>query len=609
MDRSYFREIDVARRLWPFTRRYVAMVAVTVALGVGTAIAEAAGIILFIPLFRELSAQRSGPGGANPLAQTFGTVFDALPDDRRIWIICACIFATVAVKAVLTFGYGIAERWLHARVNHDLRAAVFRQLLGVGYGYIQRSRSGMLFSTLTTDCARAGDASALLVKLLVTEFMIAAYVLLLLVISWKLTLVVAAGIVLISWVVVLLVRRTKALGRLLRRADAALSHRMVQGLNGIRVIREFGRETEEEARFEEGSRHVSRLLLKISLLSNTAAPVYDLLVMALMIGILVFSARTPGELPSLVAFILLLYRIQPMYKQLAGTRLEIASRTGAVEHVTALLDPVGKPYVVSGDTPVTALREDIVLDDVSFAYDGERRPALSRVDLRIEAGRTTALVGRSGAGKSTLINLLLRHYDPTGGEIRVDGRPLASLRLSDWRAMIAVVSQDVYLFNASVAENIAYGKKGATREEVVAAAKLAHAHEFIVTLPRGYDTPVGERGLHLSGGQQQRLTLARAVIRDPQILILDEATNALDAISEQLIQEALGSLRHGRTVIVIAHRLSTVEQADRIVVMEDGRAIEQGRPAQLLKDGGRFAQIYELQRRTTIEAGEPAEQP
>jgi len=268
--------------------------------------------------------------------------------------------------------------------------------------------------------------------------------------------------------------------------------------------------------------------------------------------------------------------------------------------VRELLAPAGKPFVVSGERPYVALKDRIRFDRVTFYYDDPDRPALRDVSLSIPVGKTTALVGPSGAGKSTLIHLVFRFYDPTGGEVLLDDEPLRSVRLEAWWSRIALVSQDVHMFNASVRENIAYGRLDATDEDIVAAAKLADAHGFIRELPQGYDTCVGDRGVRLSGGQKQRIALARAVVRNAQILILDEATNALDAISDNLIQEALDTLSDGRTVVVIAHRLSTVERADHIIVLEEGRVAEEGDLDDLLAKNGLFARLYKLQNKSAL---------
>jgi len=318
-----------------------------------------------------------------------------------------------------------------------------------------------------------------------------------------------------------------------------------------------------------------------------------------LIGILVISlSYDPNSLPVLLTFLFILYRLQPKVQQLDQARTALVALTSSVQAVTSFLDPTDKLYILSGTRPFHHLHQAIAFEQVSFCYDPEEI-ALDSISIQIPCGKTTALVGPSGAGKSTLINLICRFYEPTQGEIYVDGQRLPELNLIDWRNHIAVVSQDVHMFSATVRENIAYGRLDATDDEIVAAAKLANADYFVRQFPEGYDTPVGDRGIRLSGGQRQRLALARAIVRDPEILILDEATNALDSIAENLIQEALHTLGQNRTVIIIAHRLSTIESADQIIALDKGQVVEQGTLAELLKREGLFAQMYRLQHRST----------
>lgn len=260
-----------------------------------------------------------------------------------------------------------------------------------------------------------------------------------------------------------------------------------------------------------------------------------------------------------------------------------------------LINSRDKPYIKSGNIPFTALRQEICFKSITFHYNSADKPALSNISLCIPQGKTTALVGRSGSGKSTIINLICRFYDITEGEIYIDNRPLRDLDLTSWRSKIALVNQDIFIFSTTVRENIAYGRLDATEAEIIEAAKQAHAHEFITQLPQGYDTKVGDKGIRLSGGQRQRLAIARAIIRNPEILILDEATNALDTISESIIQEAIETVSKNRTVIAIAHRLSTIQQAEQIVVLQEGKIVEQGNMKTLLLKKGLFAKLYQLQ--------------
>lgn len=566
-----------------------------IALGLASTMAEGLGIGLLIPLLQELGNTSPQAGNGNLLGQGFTRLFETVPAERRTHLILACIAGAVLVRAGLTFAHGAINERIYAKVTHRLRSDLFRQLLTIGYRYIQQSKAGTLINTLATETWRSGDALNMLLTIAVNVGVVFVYVALLLMISWKLTLAIILAMLVFSRIAAWMITRTASLGRETNHANATLAQLMFQCLDGMKVIRIFGREVHEQKRFDATSWDVSHIYMKIGLFNRALEPLYELLVLAMLIVILLFSLSKTETLPSVLVFIVLLYRLLPKVKQLETLRIGLSSFSGAVGDVSALLDPAGKPVTRSGSGAVAGLKSAIEFDRVTFYYGGSDMPALTDVSLRIPAGKTTAIVGRSGSGKSSLINLILRLHDPTVGEILADGRALHSLDLAAWRSGIAVVSQDIYMFNDTVSENIAYGVPGASPKHIVEAAKLAHAHDFIEALPRGYDTVVGERGVRLSGGEQQRVTLARAILRDPAILILDEATNALDSISEHFIQKALTELSQNRTVIVIAHRLSTMEHADHVVVLASGRVVEQGTVPELVREKGLFARMHERQ--------------
>jgi subfamily B ATP-binding cassette protein MsbA len=303
---------------------------------------------------------------------------------------------------------------------------------------------------------------------------------------------------------------------------------------------------------------------------------------------------TQVTLPVLITFIFMLYRLQPQVQKLNSNLTQVIALSNYVKSVFLLLEREDKPYVISGNVNFHELRKGITFNAVNFLYPSQNKPALENISLFIPKGKTTALVGYSGAGKSTIINLIFRLYDVTSGEIYIDNYLIKELDLATWRSNMALVSQDVHIFSSTVRENIAYGRPDATETEIIAAAKQAHAHEFICELAQGYDTFVGDRGIKLSGGQRQRISIARAILCNPEILILDEATNALDNISEKLIQDAINLLSQNRTVIVIAHRLSTIKDADQIIVLKQGKVEEQGSFSDLMERKAVFHKLYQL---------------
>jgi subfamily B ATP-binding cassette protein MsbA len=337
----------------------------------------------------------------------------------------------------------------------------------------------------------------------------------------------------------------------------------------------------------------------MELVGNLSTPIFEMASAVLLLTLftaVLMSGRYP--VPVLVAYSLLLYRLQPQLRNLINGWVSVQGKAGAIRDVLGFLERSDKPYLPHGNIPFRGLQRDICLREVVYVYDPDAPPTLDHVSLTIRRGSFTGIVGLSGAGKSTVVELLCRNDDPTGGEILVDGVPLPELKLADWRGRIGVVSQDVFLFGASVRDNISFGRPDASHAEISEAARRAQAEDFILRLPQGFDTPLGDRGMRLSGGQRQRIALARAILRRPDILILDEATNALDVQSERLISDALAEFGAGRTIVAIAHRLSTVEDADHVVVLDSGRIAEEGTPAQLRTMGGLFATLHHLQTHT-----------
>jgi subfamily B ATP-binding cassette protein MsbA len=453
-----------------------------------------------------------------------------------------------------------------------------------------------LINALATETWRVSSACTYLASVIISVCIILIFSILLVLISWKLTLITGCSVLLISQIIRYLTRQRKRIGIQATAANAELTQRMIETLHGMKLIRAYGRENHEQARFDAASRAVSNAFFKLDRISGLVHPVSETLTVALLLGILLSTAMlAPAQMAVSLAFLLLLYRLQPRIKQLDVDRVALDSLSGAVEEVRSLLDESDKPYLRSGTRVAASIDKGIIFDNVSLRYDSGKGAALKHVTCSINIGETTAFVGPSGAGKSSLINLICRFYDPSAGQLLIDGVPLPEFDLAWWRNQISVVSQEVYLFNASVAENIAYGKLDATREELVEAARKSHALEFIEELPDGFETILGDRGIRLSGGQRQRLALARAFIRDPQILILDEATNSLDLISEGVVQVALEEFGKNRTVLVIAHRISTIEHADKIIVLDSGRVVESGTVTQLLATDGLFSRFYALQ--------------
>jgi ATP-binding cassette, subfamily B, bacterial MsbA len=579
------------RALLPVLRLQPWVLSGTIILGVLAALAEGLSISLFIPLMQgQMGTQTAG------IAGRLTELFKGIPSEYRLLWIGFSIFLCMVLKNVLSYGYTLLFQSVNASIGHRIRCGILHQLLSVGQSYLDSQDSGKLINVLATETWRVSGACTVLANVTINVCMTLIFSILLLLISWKLTLITGCLVLLISLIIQRLTRQAKRTSIQATVTNAELTQRMIETLGGMKLIRAYGRESHEQHRFDVASRAVSKVFFKLDRTSGLVHPLSEILTVALLLGILLATAMVaPGQMAVSAAFLLLLYRLQPRIKQFDLDSVALDSFSGSVEEVRSLLEKSDKPYLRNGTRVLASIEKGIIFENVSLRYDSGKGAALKHVTCSISIGETTAFVGPSGAGKSSLINLICRFYDPSSGHLLIDGVPLPEFDLAWWRNQIAVVSQEVYLFNASVAENITYGKLDATREELVEAARKAHALDFIEELPNGLETILGDQGVRLSGGQRQRLALARAFIRDPQILILDEATNSLDLISEGVVQDVLEQFGRNRTVLIVAHRMSTIEHADKIIVLDSGRVVESGTVAQLSAADGLFSRFYALQ--------------
>jgi ATP-binding cassette, subfamily B, bacterial MsbA len=589
------KELQAIKILSPIIKLYPWIIPIIIFLGIISYLAEGLGISLLIPFLRTLQPTDNQAIANNPFINAIDGVFSGIPESNRALVITLCILLAIFIKASISYIYTSLCYWLQYNASHRLRQQIFQQLMRGGQSFWDANRCGELISTLGQETERACIALQNFVWLIIDLCMIVVFISLLLLISWKFTIFVAGALLLISLIIRRITSRVQRLGKERVKASKEYQSVMVEGLTGIKTIQGFGRETYEEKKFERKSKKVRDISIKIWMLSAIAEPLSEGLGVAIFLCLMLIALQNQIPLPILLTFVFMLYRLQPQVKKFDGHRIQLISYSSSVSDVFGLMQRSRSSYISSGKITFSELRKGIDFKSASFYYNSHKQPAIDNINVLIPQGKTTALVGFSGAGKSTLINLIFRFYDVTSGEIYIDEYPLRELDLPSWRNHIAMVSQDVYIFNTTVRDNIAYGRPEATEEEIIAAAKQANAHEFISTLSEGYDTQVGDRGTRLSGGQKQRLSIARAILCDPEVLILDEATNALDSMSENLIQEAINKLSKNRTVIVIAHRLSTIEQADRILVMDAGKVVEQGTFQELIAIDGLFAKLYNLQ--------------
>jgi subfamily B ATP-binding cassette protein MsbA len=488
---------------------------------------------------------------------------------------------------------------LGQRVTHELRCRIYTHAQRLSMSYHDKKRTGDIISTATADVDAIQSAlTSGVLDTLYYVLLLAGMSGLMLYLDWRFTLIALSILPALSVVVYTLTRRIKRASRDMRGREADLMSTMQEVLSSIRLVKAFGRQDHERRRFEYQSERIVESTLRTRDVKAKLAPTVELIVAVGSAAVLWFGARhvLDGRLTAGALVVFLLY-LSKMYKPIR----ELSKMTDTYSRALVAFDRINTFLAVDvevrdlpGARRALRFHGAIEFDHVTFAY-GPERPTLVDVSLTIPAGSVAAIVGPTGAGKTTLINLIARFYDPKSGRVLIDGEDVRSFYQESLRERISFVLQDTLLFRGPVWQNIAYGRTEATRREIVRAAELANADAFIRELPEGYDTMVGERGVTLSGGQQQRIAIARAIVRDAPILILDEPTTGLDAASESLVLDALQQLMRGKTTIVIAHSLSTIQRADVIFVVDHGRVCERGTHATLLEAGGMYARLHELQ--------------
>jgi subfamily B ATP-binding cassette protein MsbA len=489
------------------------------------------------------------------------------------------------------------------RVVRDIRDRLFRHILDQSAAFFSRRTTGQLMSRITNDVNQVQQAVSETIGDVIREGLTAVgWIVAMFYYDWRLALVAMTGAPLVLYPLVRLGQRVRRSTRRSQEHLEHLSHLTAEAFTGHRIVKAFGTERHEAERFAAASNRLYRTNLKVTSTVSLLPPIMEFLGGAAIVALLWYGQRritagngmTPG---AFLAFIFAAFMLYTPVKRLSRVNANLQQAIAAATRIFEVLDTHSEVRERPGARPLAPLARGIDFRDVSFAYDdGAGKTVLRNVSFSARAGQVIAIVGLSGAGKTTLVNLLPRFYDVTGGAILIDGVDVRDVTLGSLRRQIGIVTQETVLFDDTIANNIAYGLPDASRAAIEQAARAAHAHEFVQALPAAYETPIGERGQRLSGGQRQRLAIARALLKDSPILILDEATSSLDAESELLVQDALANLMRNRTAFVIAHRLSTVRRADAIVALERGRVAEIGRHEELLaRPAGVYAKLYALQ--------------
>lgn len=517
-------------------------------------------------------------------------------------MLCLIFSGIVAIKTACYFGAAAVMVPIRTGVVKDMRMQIYDKILALPLGFFSQERKGDILARISGDVQEVETSITSTIEMLIKNpILILIYIVVLFRMSWTLTLFTFVFAPLMIWVMGLIGRKLKATSTQAQRFWSDTISQVEETLGGLRVIKAFLAEKQMSQRFDRITEQMKGKNSQVATRQALAHPVSEFLgttMIAIVLwfgGTLIIGEKAVIDAPSFMAYMAILYSIIQPIKDLAKAAYAVPKGLASMERIDSILDSGNEITDPANPHIINSFDSSIDFDHISFSYSGGEREILHDVSLSIPKGSNLAIVGASGAGKSTLVDLIARFYDPDSGSISIDGVDLRNLRIRDLRSLMGNVNQDPILFNDTIFANIAFGVEGATQEQVEAAARIANAHEFIVEKPEGYQTNIGDRGCKLSGGQRQRISIARAILKNPPILILDEATASLDTESERLVQEALDRLMSSRTTISIAHRLSTIKKADQIIVMDEGRIVERGRHDELIELNGYYRKLYEMQ--------------
>ncbi len=518
-------------------------------------------------------------------------------DGTFLLLIASAIFVAYFLRGIFSFFQSYLMRSAGVKIVRDIRNMLYHHATALPMSFFGKDSTGAMISRVINDAGAVQGLLSYTVKdLFVESCTIVVLIGVAMYMRWDLTLIAIIVLPLALYAVARLGKRLKKVSMRAQEKISRITEILSESFSGIKIIKSFCREEDEASRFRDKNQDYYRELMRSTRIIEATSLIMEFvggLGIAFVVwygGSLVINNKiTPGQFFSFLTAIFMIYTPA---KRLVGANNSLQQAKAPLERVDKLL---AEEKEQEGRIELKGINKDIVFEKVSFRYENTNDDALEDINLGVKKGEIIAFVGRSGAGKTTFVDLISRFYIPTEGAIYIDSTDISDVSLKSLRPLIGIVSQDIILFNDTARANIAYGKKRATEEDIITAAKAAFAHDFILELPQGYDTVIGERGVRLSGGQKQRLSIARAILKNPPILILDEATSSLDTASEMMVQKALEMLMEGRTTFVIAHRLSTVRRADRIIVLDKGRIVESGTHNELLALNGFYRKLYDLQ--------------
>lgn len=584
---------------YQYLKKYIKKIFFVGAFNLISCVFEGFSITMLIPVLQNLIFKQKEFFDNIPVLNKIGFLFEGKTTFETLSMLIVFTLAAVVFKNIFSYISMVLVAKLRYGAMSDFRANLLDKILYSGNRYYDSVKSGHLVSNISYETSRMGSFINALLNIFVVGVKTAIYVFILIFVSWKTSLFVAVLMIIIFPLIQFIIKKVKTLGDMGSLAASKFNFVLLEILSGIRVIKSFGAENYEKDRFKKADDAYINSNYRYEKYNALIAPFTETAILAAIVFVFFMFVKFINIdfvklMPYAVVYIVLLNRTMNQVNIFNIYRAQLANNLSSFESYKKVEDGAVKFKMACGNKKPEKFGKEIEFKDANFSYDPVR-PVLKNINLKILRANVTAFVGATGAGKSTLVNLIPRFYDLDNGEITVDGVALKELDLGFWRKKIGIVSQDVFIFNASVKENIRYGNFSVSDEEVCLAAKVANAHEFVTELPQGYDTVVGERGVRLSGGEKQRISIARAVISNPEILILDEATSSMDTKTERLIQEAIENLTKGRTVIAIAHRLSTIKSADKIIVLEDGEVVEEGNHVELLRKQGHYKAFYDLQ--------------